>query len=111
MNTTPIEQCSIGHDAEYTVKEATERGWSKFSMFPNGNLIGTSPEGTENEPVPNYAQTLKDAAPELLAALEWQEMTDNELREHGANPVWETLQKSAAQKRRAAIAKAKGEAA
>ena len=70
MNTTPIEQCSLSADAEYTIKAATERGWSRFVIFPSGALLGTSPDGVEDEPVPNYAQMLKDAAPELLAALE-----------------------------------------
>ena len=70
MNTTPIEKCSIGPDAELTVRLATEKGWSRFLIFPNGNLIGTSPDGIEDEPVPNFGRILKDAAPDLLAALE-----------------------------------------
>ena len=49
-------------------------------------------------------------APEMLAALELQEMADNELQQHGSSPVWETLQQAATRQRRAAIAKAKGEA-
>lgn len=68
MNTTPIERCVIGAHAELTVKLAKEKGWSNFSIFPNGSLWATSPEGIETV-VPNYAQTLKDAAPDLLAAL------------------------------------------
>ena len=69
MNTTPIEKCSIGTDAEYTVKIATERGWSDFSIYPNGNLEGKAPNG-ETDFVPNYARMAKDAAFDLLAALE-----------------------------------------
>lgn len=60
MNTTPIEQCSLSADAEYTIKAATERGWSRFVIFPSGALLGTSPDGVEDEPVPNYGQTAKD---------------------------------------------------
>lgn len=69
MNTTPIEKCSIGADAEYDVRIAKSKGWSEFEIYPNGNLIGTSPAGTKYEPVPQYAEMLKEAAPDLLAAL------------------------------------------
>jgi hypothetical protein len=71
MNTTPIEKCAIGLEAEYDVKVATERGWSKFEIFPNGNLIGTSPMGETEMPVPRYRRALNNAAPDLLAACEF----------------------------------------
>ena len=63
MNTTPIEKCSIGPDAELTVRLATEKGWSRFLIFPNGNLIGTSPDGIEDEPVPNFGRILAEFRP------------------------------------------------
>jgi hypothetical protein len=79
----------------------------------SGRMV-TTPSGYVGDGFIADVDTLANAclivvAPEMLAALELQEMADNELREHGTNPVWEALQKSAVQKRRAAIAKAKGE--
>lgn len=109
MNTTPIEQCSLSADAEYTVREATERGWSRFAIFPSGALLGTSPDGVEDEPVPNYAQTVKDAAPELLAVVEAY------LQWHDGDESDETMKRwldvEGIPAMRAAIAKAKGEPA
>ena len=67
MNTTPIEKCAIGAHAQRTVDIATKKGWSNFSIFPNGNLYGIAPDGQESH-VPDYAQREKDAAPLLLAA-------------------------------------------
>lgn len=67
--TTPIAECSIGRDAEYTVKVATQRGWSDFSIYPNGTLEGKAPNG-ETDFVADYARMAKDAAFDLLAALE-----------------------------------------
>lgn len=69
MNTTPIEKCYIGADAQYDVEVAAANGWSNFSIYPNGRLIGTSPAGINDEPVPQYASYLKERAPKLLAAL------------------------------------------
>jgi len=69
MNTTPIEKCSIGKDAEYDVKVAASKSWSEFEIYPNGNLIGTSPTGMKYEPVPRYAEMLREAAPDLLTAI------------------------------------------
>jgi len=69
-HTTAIEDCSIGEEEKLTVKLATERGWSGFRIFPNGNLWAVHPDCPDGGPVPDYAQTLRDAAPELLAACE-----------------------------------------
>lgn len=68
-NTTPINECSIGADAEYTVKVATARGWSDFAIYPNGTLEGVNPDG-QRDIVPDFARMAKDAAFDMLAALE-----------------------------------------
>lgn len=126
MNTTPIEQCAIGADAEYDVKIAREKGWHTFSIYPNGNLIGTSPEGIADEPVPQYARMLREAAPELLAALEDMTRQVEQIhrfcadRERGCNDseaecpiaMGEWVEKDEMEqliRARAAIAKARGE--
>ena len=110
MNTTPIEQCSIGKDAQYDVQVATAKGWSNFAIFPNGRLVGTSPSGAENEIVPQYAEMLKECAPELLAVLE--EARDwIEARLPDSTPMMRGDGQQKLDKMRAAIAKAKGESA
>lgn len=103
MNTTPIEKCSLTPDAELTVKLATEKGWSHFSIFPNGNLIGTSPDGIEDERVPDFGRILKDAALELLTALE------AFAEPHFMGDHYVRFAPRLIQNARAAIAKAKGE--
>ena len=69
-NTTPIEKCSLGKNATYDAKIAMSKGWTNLAIYPNGNLIGTSPCGIDDEFVPRYAEMLAECAPELLAALE-----------------------------------------
>lgn len=68
-NATPIEKCFIGADGQYDVEAAAKNGWSNFAVFPNGRLIGTSPTGETEVPVPEYHRMLIAAAPKLLAAL------------------------------------------
>jgi len=109
MNTTPIEKCYLSKDARYDVQVATAKGWTNFAVFPNGRLVGTSPSGVENEIVPQYAEMLKENAPELLAALEaardW-----IEARLPDSTPMMRGDGQQKLDKIRAAIAKAKGEA-
>lgn len=105
-NTTPINECSIGADAEYTVKVATARGWSDFAIYPNGMLEGVNPDG-QRDFVPDFAKMAKDAAFDMLAALK-------QIAQLEADRVgiwtWKDLACDAERIARAAIAKATGEA-
>ncbi len=101
-HTTAIEDCSIGEKEALTVKMATERGWSGFRIFPNGTLWAIKPSGTDSDYVPDYAQILQDAAPDLLAACEAAEKLLVKIGDPFDGDDWQAVQDI-----RAAIAKAK----
>lgn len=98
---------------------ATARGWSDFAIYPNGTLEGVNPDG-QRDFVPDFAGMAKDAAFDLLAALEagYSDLRTR-LIEHAqvaflmaadeaaqyVDKAWPVLEQM-----RAAIAKAKGEA-
>jgi len=101
---TPIAECSIGAGAQYTVDQATQRGWSSFAIYPNGMLEGVNPDG-RREFVPDYAQMAKDAALDLLKACEmFIEDFEQPLTSVGLRVRVDTVDAM-----RAAIAKATGE--
>jgi hypothetical protein len=82
-STTPIEKCSLGKNATYDAGIATSKGWTNLAIYPNGNLVGTSPSGIDDEFVPRYAEMLAECAPDLLRVL-------GDLRSYVAGAVdWE----------------------